>query len=136
MIIDEEGEYWVTIQGDTLLSDVRYFDNLESYAEYYEHWGKWLIFRDAKTIREIAGKLDDYIDAGLIDSAKFNREPSEIGKGESVLCVYCDDRDRERVWTLLLNIGAIKRIWKYDKQTLADWTPGGRLYQQYKAVEE
>jgi len=62
-----------------------------------------------------------------IDSAKCNREPSDIGRGDCVMCVYCDDREKDRIWKILYSLGISKRIWKYDQQTLKDWEPGGRL---------
>ena len=86
------------------------------------------MFNSAAEIRCLAEKVDQHVDAGEIDSAKFNREPSDIGRGDCVMCVYCNDRDKERLWYILRSLGVSKRIWKYDQQTHADWRPGGRLY--------
>lgn len=125
MIDDNPKEYWVWLSRRHSQQGVYYCP--ENQREYFEHWGKWLIFNSATQIRSLAEKLDPYIDQGEIDSAKFNREPSQIGRGDCVMCVYCDDRDKERIWIILRSIGLSKRIWKYDQQTYEDWKPEGRL---------
>lgn len=126
MIIDKPDEYWVWLERQGSLPGVYYCP--KNKKEYLEHWGKWLVFDSADAIRDLAGKIDKHVDAGEIDSAKFNREPSEYGRGDCVMCIYCDDRDKERVWAILRSLGISKRIWKYDQQTHEDWKPGGRLY--------
>ena len=125
MIVNDSNEYWVWLIRSSSLRGIYYCPKNE--REYIEHWGKWLVFDSAAAIRSVAEELDLHVDRGEIDSAKFNREPSDIGRGDGVMCVYCDDRDRERVWNILRLLGLSKRIWKYDRQTHDDWGPGGRL---------
>ena len=125
MIVDDTNEYWVWLMRSNSLQGVYYCP--DNGKEYIEHWGKWLVFDSAIAIRSLAEKLDEYVDQGEIDSAKFNREPSNIGRGDCVMCVYCDDRDKDRIWKILHSLGVLKRIWKYDQQTLVDWGPKGRL---------
>lgn len=125
MIINDIKEYWVCLEKSKDIADVLYCP--EDNDEYIEHWGKWLVFGNSEAVVALAKELDTYVDRGEIDSAKYNREPSPIGKGDCVLCVYCDDRDRERVWNILSSLGLSKRIWKYDQQTYDDWALGGRL---------
>lgn len=97
--------------------------------EYLGHFGKWLIFsQDSVIFEELAIKIDPYVESGDIDSAKYNRKPGLPGSDSVVMCVYCDDREREKVWEILRTLGVTKRIWKYDRQTYEDWAPSGRLY--------
>jgi len=109
----------------------------ESLAEYWQHFGKWLIFsRNRAYLEELAKKLDPYVEEGKIDSVKYRREPASFAKGSLVMCVYCDDREREEVWKILNSLGVTKRIWKYDRQTYEDWAPGGRLWRKAKELGE
>ena len=133
MIVDDPSQYWVWLRRRGSLQNVRY--RPEDEDEYLEHWGKWLVFGSASAIRSLAERLDQYVDRGEIDTAKFNREPSPVGRGDCVMCVYCDDRDRERVWDILHRQGVPKRIWKYDRQTYEDWRPGGRLHRRASKEE-
>lgn len=126
MIIDDPNEYWVWLKRKKALRGVYYCPKSEE--EYLEHWGKWLVFDSAAALRSLADKIDQHVNSGEIDSAKFNREPSRVGRGDCVMCIYCDDRDKERVWGILSLFGVSKRIWKYDRQTYQDWKPGGSLY--------
>ncbi len=126
MIVDKPSEYWVWLTKRGSLPSAYYCPKNEK--EYLEHWGKWLVFDSSTEIRGLAEKIDQHVDSGEIDSAKFNREPSDIGRGDCVMCIYCDDRDKERVWAILRSLGVSKRIWKYDQQTHEDWKPSGSLY--------
>ncbi len=71
--------------------------------------GKWIVFDDGDRIREIAGKLAPYIDAGEIESAKYwNGDPSAIN-------VYSLDTDRWKTRKILKNLGArYVLVWEYD----------------------
>jgi len=100
--------------------------------EYLRHWGKWLIFEPKKLLKELAKKLDFYVEKGEIPSAKYARTP-QLGSKVPVMCVYCDDRERETIWAILLKLGVKTKIWKYDRQTIEDWKPNGRLF--IKAIE-
>lgn len=107
----------------------------DPFEEYLEHYGKWLVFsRDRTYLEDLARRIDSYVERGEISSAKYNREPLSFGRGAMVMCVYCDDR--ERVWEILSSLGVTRRIWKYDRQTLEDWSPGGGLYEAAKKVKE
>jgi hypothetical protein len=130
MINDKKNEYWVSIERSQDKTGVLYYSN--DNKEYLEHFGKWLIFGNPKYIKDLAIKLDCYIDKGEIDSAKYNRKPSPVGRGECVMCVYCDDRDKDRVWNILSLLEVKKKIWKYDQQTYKDWEVNGRLHKQWE----
>lgn len=71
--------------------------------------GKWIIFDQKDKIIDLAGRLEDYIASGDVESAKYwNKDPS-------ALCVYALDRDREKVRTILDSLGAGReRVWEYD----------------------
>jgi hypothetical protein len=71
--------------------------------------GKWIVFDDEDRIRELAGKLAPYIDAGDIEGAKYwNGDPSAIN-------VYSLDRDRWKTRTILKDLGArYVLVWEYD----------------------
>lgn len=104
-----------------------------SRKEYWEHFGKWLVFtRDRAWLRALAEKIDPYVERGKINSAKYSREPSSSSRGSVVMCVYCSDRKRDEVWKILSGLGVKRQIWKYDRQTAEDWSPGGRLYEAHK----
>jgi hypothetical protein len=101
-------------------------------SDYLLHYGKWLIFtRRREYLEELAKKLDPYVEEGKIDSAKYCREPAPWAK-KMVMCVYCDDRKRDEVRKILHELGVDTRNmrWKYERQTLQDWAPGGRLYRK------
>ena len=128
MIKDEWWEYWVTIKPRRFRKKGVYYCP-DDEREYMEHWGKWLIFGKLEYLESLAQQLDEYINKGLIDSAKYNRKPSPVGRGDCVMCIYCDDRDKDRVWSIILStLGIAKQLWEYDAQTHHDWQPGGRLY--------
>lgn len=93
-----------------------------------EHGGKWLIFRKYEELKSLVYELDSHIENFHILQAKFSREPTFYDT--PVMCVYCLDSNKEETWLILRELGIQKRIWKYDKQTLEDWKPGGRLYQK------
>ena len=93
-----------------------------------EHGGKWLIFMKYEELESLAYKIDPHIENSRITQAKLSREP--LFYDTPVMCVYCLDSNKEKVWLILQELGIQKRIWKYDKQTLKDWEPGGRLYQK------
>ncbi len=133
MIIDDPNNYWVWIRPSKPQQSKIGWRNDK---EYYQHYGKWLVFsRDRAYLEELARKLDPYVEEGKINSAKYSREPAPF-EDSLVMCVYCDDRKREDVWKILQNLGVTRRIWKYERQTIEDWLPGGRLYRRTKAVNK
>ena len=71
--------------------------------------GKWIIFDSKNRIVDLAGKIGLLIDSGKIESAKYwNKDPSAI-------CVYSLDRDKEKTWDILKELGAgTDRVWEYD----------------------
>ena len=134
MIIDDLEEDWVWVRPSKPAKPKR---GRQAIKDYFEHYGKWLIFsREAPYLDELARKLDPYVERSEIDSVKYNREPSSPDYKGLVMCVYCDDREKERVWEVLSSLGVARRIWKYDRQTFEDWSPGGRLCEKAKRAGE
>ncbi len=79
------------------------------HGNWVRHGGKWIVFDRREKIEELAGKLAPLIDSGEIESAKYWK------KDPSAICVYCLDRDRERVLKVLTEFGAAEsRVWEYD----------------------
>ncbi len=71
--------------------------------------GKWIVFDDEDRIKDLAGKLTPFIDAGEIEGAKYwNGNPSAIN-------VYSLDRDRWKTRNILKELGARHvLVWEYD----------------------
>jgi hypothetical protein len=78
-------------------------------GEWRDHGGKWIIFDRKQRTEHLAMKLENYIDAGDIQSAKYwNKDPSAI-------CVYSLYKDRNKVWDILKGLDAGRnRVWEYD----------------------
>ena len=121
MIIDELESYWIYI----VATEEKKFPK-----NWAKCGGKWLIFEEYKKLKSLAHKIDSYVESHQIETAKFSREP--LFYDTPVMCVYCLDSDKEKVWLILKELGIQKRIWKYDKQTLRDWEPDGKLYQRFR----
>lgn len=78
-------------------------------SRWSRNGGKWIVFDDGDRIRELAGKLAPFIDAGEIVSAKYwNGDPSAVN-------VYSLDRDRWKTRKILKDLGArYVLVWEYD----------------------
>jgi len=125
LIVDNPERPWIWVHPSKPAKPKR---GRQAIKDYFEHYGKWLIFSsDGSYLDELARNLDPYVERGEIDSVKYNRESSSPNYKGLVMCVYCDDREKERVWEVLNSLGVARRIWKYDRQTFEDWHPGGRL---------
>ncbi|HCJ79522.1 MAG TPA: hypothetical protein DHV84_06015, partial [Desulfotomaculum sp.] len=104
--------------------------------EYLAHWGKWVVFGMRPEFDVLAQKLDPYVDKGIIPCAKYDRVPlKHLGLEECVLCVYCDDRQRDKVWNILAESGVNLKAWFYERETLEMWSPGGRLLENWIASQ-
>lgn len=76
---------------------------------WFHHGGKWLIFDRREKMIDLAHKLEPFIDAGEVESAKiWNGNPSAIN-------VYSLDGDSEKVKAILDQLGAKRhKVWEYD----------------------
>lgn len=132
MIVDDGGNYWIHIvpKNNEAVKDRSRVDAQKKLAkdpEYRDHFGKWLVFAKWKYLNTLAKRLDPHINCGEIPYAKYSRDVYGLHSGSDVMCVYCDDRKRERVFKILQQYGVTRKVWKYDRQTIEDWQPGGRL---------
>jgi hypothetical protein len=77
--------------------------------EWIHHGGKWIIFDRKDRLVVLGDKIAPLIDSGEIQSAKYwNKDPGAI-------CVYSLDRDRQKVWDILKELGAgNSKVWEYD----------------------
>jgi len=120
MILDQVDPLWVHIIPET---------QKQLSLDYREHYGKWVIYGSRERVERLAGIFDTLVELGKIDQIKYIQKlgSDAVTKKMHAMHVYCDDRERERVWKLLEVFGATRRIWKYEWQTVADWQPGCRL---------
>jgi hypothetical protein len=116
-----KGYQYVAYQGKTLTN-----------KEYLEHWGKWIVLGPKSKHDNLAKKLDTYVESGLIACFKYDRQPlTHLGLHECIMSVFCDDRNRDRVWTILAEQGERLKAWIHDRETVNMWLPGGRLLENW-----
>ncbi len=102
-------------------------------STWFRSGGKWIVFDDEGRIKELAGKLAPYIDAGEIESAKYwNGNPSAIN-------VYSLDRDRWKTRKILKDLGArYVLVWEYDyaldKNLLTPFTFTYSLFSKFRTI--
>ena len=136
--VGEFDGYWFWLRRDANYPGMHYSgdysdsDDIGEYEEYLRHYGKWLIRGSYIRLRSLAGKLKLKVASGVIPELKYNKDPG-LGYNNCVMCVYCDDRDWETVKNAVADTGASVDSWKYDRKTLDDWSPTGRLFR--RAVE-
>jgi len=131
MVIDSQpNHYWVLITPREERSPEL------SEEGHLEHYGKWLMFGSKAYIENLARIIDPLVEGGQIDSAKYSKKESGVdpfpNREDYVMCVYSDDREKGRVKRLLESLGVEGMTWKYDRQTIEDWEPGGRLFEESK----
>lgn len=99
--------------------------------EFWKHHGKWVVTGDKAYIMDLAFRLDPLVERGRIEAAKFTKKDPKTDPlphvREYALCVYADDRTRRRAAGHLSALGAKGFCWKYDRESRADWSPGGAL---------
>ncbi len=81
-----------------------------------EYGGKWIVFDGKDRFEAFARVLDPYIERGEIESAKYWNWDT------SALCIYCLDKDRDRVKEILVKHGFKPRVWDYDYAHLKNIT--------------
>lgn len=157
MIVDHPDAYFIFIYHPKTLQGYSYFTYRGkplTNKEYLEHWGKWIVLGDRKKLDELALELDPYVEQGIIPCIKYDREPPgepdlevkqklrsrfvDLGQDdmvlkECVMCVFCDDRQREEVWRILSDLGVELKAWVYERETIELWLPGGLLLEKWIA---
>lgn len=155
MIVDRPDAYFIFIYHPKTLLGYSYFtyqgEPLTN-KEYLEHWGKWIVLGGRKKLDELAEKMDPYVEKRNIPCVKYDKSPPEeldlevkqklrsrfvdaeqagdVLK-ECVMCVYCDDRQREEVWRILASLGVTLKAWFYERETIELWLPGGLLLERW-----
>ena len=101
-------------------------------AEILKYWGKWIILGNKTWLDELAIKLDPYVEDKKIPCIKYDRKPStNIGVDECVFMVYCDRRERDKVWEILKQFGVKLKAWVTEKETMEMWMPGQPLLERW-----
>ena len=107
-------------------SYMTYNGNQLTNKEYLEHWGKWVFIGEKSEIHDLAQKMDPHVESGAIPCAKYDRDPQRWATLEHcVMCVYCDDRQREEVINIMISLGVKGRRWVYEREVIQKWLPGG-----------
>lgn len=100
--------------------------------EYLEHWGKWIFFGEKEELDEMARKLDPFVENGQIPCIKYDRAPQRwFDLEQCVMCVYCDDRQRDEVFQILSRFGVKEQAWVYDQEVIQKWMPGGLFLESW-----
>ncbi len=96
-----EDKFWIRLLPDVPAET--------DHQQWVQHGGKWIVFNKKEMTERLAGKLESYIDAGTIASAKY-------WKGEpSAICVYSLDSEKVKTRQILEDLGAGRtRVWEYD----------------------
>ncbi|MGV8073471.1 MAG: hypothetical protein AB2L11_02755 [Syntrophobacteraceae bacterium] len=136
MIVDNPGSHFIFIfpwaHVHNNYNYINYNGKQLTNQEYLDYWGKWIIFGSKEELAELAKKMDPFVEEKKIPAAKFDREMlPEFELGECVFCVYCDVRQREEVWEILVSLGVTDKMWVFERETMERWLPGGRLLEKW-----
>jgi hypothetical protein len=135
MIIDHPDSHFIFVYHPFVLMGKRYtvYQGRElTNAEILEYWGKWIILGEKARLDELAEKLDPYVEDKKIPCIKYDRNPSSnLGVAECVFMVYCDRREREKVWDILAQFGVKLKAWVTEKETMELWMPGKPLLERW-----
>ncbi|MCD6561371.1 MAG: hypothetical protein J7L16_06400 [Deltaproteobacteria bacterium] len=102
--------------------------------EYLEHWGKWVFFGEKEELDELAEKLDPFVESEEIPCIKYDRSPQKwFNLEQCVMCVYCDDRQRDEVFKILAKFGIKGKRWAPEMEVIQKWMPGGLNLERWLA---
>ena len=140
MIVDQPRSYYVFVYNSHIYEGYNYVVYRGKHLtnkEYLEHWGKWLVDGSRRKFDELAGRLDSYVEAGDIACIKYERKPrTDLGKVQCTMCIYCDERCRDNVLQIIAGKGEKPRAWRYDRETIDKWLPGGELLEKWIQLEK
>lgn len=132
MIMDKPGLYWVYVLPSNTNFPLACRGIPSSKEEYLEHFGKWVIMGEKEELDKLARKLEPYMESRAIYSIKYTREPEHMfGLDSCVMCVFCDDREKEDIWEILAGVGVTLKAFVYDRQVIEMWQPGGLLMEKW-----
>lgn len=113
------------------------YDFPKTKEECLEHWGKWVIFGQRQYLDELALQLDPYVEDRYIWDSKYLRQAlTWMGYDLPAMCVYCDDREKEEIGQILSSLGVTDKRWVYERETIAEWQPGGKFFERMIAHRE
>jgi len=135
MIVDDPRSHFIFVYHPDIFRGKKYtvYNGRDlTTGEMLAFWGKWIVLGDRLWLDELAHKLNPFVERGTIPCIKYDRRPSvNLGIEECVMMVYCDRRDRERVWRILSGFGVELKAWVTEKETMELWMPGGRLLERW-----
>lgn len=142
MIIDRPGSQYIFIYSRKSLNNssdrasyIAYKGERLTNKAYLEHWGKWVHLDDRDKIYELARKLEPYVEDGTIPCIKFDRAPQQwADMDQCVMCVYCDDRQRDEVFKILSSMKVKIKAWTYDREVIEKWMPKGQYLERWIAA--
>jgi len=157
VIVDRPGAHFIFVYHPAVFYGYNYIAYQGSpltNGEFLAHWGKWIVLGSREKLDELARRLDPFVERGEIPCVKYDRHPPQeidlevkkklrsrfVDAGqdmavlkECVMCVFCDDRQREEVWRILAGLGVELKAWFYERETIELWLPGGVLLERWIA---
>jgi len=124
MIRDDPRSPWIWVRR---ASEWEREKSLHEWIEFAENGGKWVITGTKERLEELAVTLDPYVERGEIPDIKYSRRPGVYGPLPA-MCVFCYERDRDRVAKILADEGVEAKRWRSEQETLLGFAPGGRHY--------
>lgn len=138
MILDDPQVQFVmlfsheTYYGNDPAAYIRYRGIRLTNKEYLEHWGKLIVLDEKESLEKLAEKLDGLVERGIIPCIKYDRMPlKEFDMKECVMCVFCDDRQKDEISEILTSLGATTRAWVPEKDVIEGWSPGGMFLEKW-----
>ena len=132
MIVNKSFFYWKYVIPRNWKFPIAFKGKQLTQKEYQDHWGKWVILDSIEKLDLLAKKLDPFVEDRSIQGIKYSRSPEEVfGLNECVMCVFCDDREKDEVWKILAEAGVRLKAWVYDREVFDMWRPGGLLIEKW-----
>jgi hypothetical protein len=105
---------------------MRYNGRRLTNKDYLAYWGKWVFLGEKEELDVMAEKLDPYVENGEIPCIKYDRSPQKwFDLEQCVMCVYCDKRQRDKVFNILAKFGVKGKRWVPESEVIDKWKPGG-----------
>ena len=132
MLVNKPFLYWKYVIPRNWKFPIAYKGKILTKEEYNEHWGKWVILDTIEELDKLAKELDPYVEDRSIQGIKYSRSPEDVfGIDECVMCIFCDDREKEDVWRIFSKYGVKVKAWVYDREVIDMWSQGGILIEKW-----
>lgn len=137
MILDNPDRFWVYILPSTPRCLPSYGGKALTREEFLRYWGKWVIFDDKERFDQTARDLDLAVEMRIIYMVKYTRESTPVfGFNKPLMCVFCDEREREEVKETLFLTGLKPKNWMYERDMFQKWGPGGEFFERWLASQD